>query len=99
MIIYIVTWITSTEDFDDFATFPYDDYEKACAKFKELVDLEYAEGQSWIADLELDEHRQPVDKRYELTYTIEENGEMCWDFEDTDDGRIYTYITLRAYDV
>lgn len=99
MIIYIVTWIGSTEDYDDFATFPYADYDKACAKFKELVDLEYDEKTSWIGSLEYDEQRQPVDERYELNYTVEENGEMCWDFEDTEDGRCYTYITLRMYDV
>ena len=96
--VYIVKLDWSTEDSNDSEITVYGSYDKAYAKFKELIADEMKPENSWVGDLAW-ENGVPTDDRIELDFLDRRNEtdetECYWLITDTWDFGVHTYITIE----
>lgn len=100
MKVFIIKLDYSIEDYHDVELFPFQDYDKAYDKFKELILNERQPENSWVGDLDFDDDGEPVG-HYELDF--EDNNtcesDVWWRIEDQWDSRYYVYIDLLVLEV
>ena len=100
MRIFIIKLDYSTENCHDVELYAFNDYYHAYDKFKELILHERHSNNSWVGNLNFDDHGEPIG-HYELD--CEDNNscesELWWHVQDKWDSRYYVYIDLLALEV
>ncbi|MDE6275738.1 MAG: hypothetical protein K2M75_04275 [Clostridia bacterium] len=95
MKIYIIKFDWSTTDSGDVELFVYGTYDKAYAKFKELISNELNPDISWVGDIEWNDEGQPIG-HYEFEYNDDNSNEneVYWRMTDEWDWYTHTFIDL-----
>ncbi len=95
MKVYIVKLDWSTTDSGDIKLFTYSTYDKAYAKFKELISDELNPDNSWVGDIEWNDEGQPTE-HYIFEYDDDNSNEneVYWHITDEWDWYKHTFIDL-----
>ena len=100
--VYIVKLDWSTEDGNDTELTVYGTYDKAYAKFKELIADEMNPENSWVGELEWKDGI-PADDKIELDFLDRRNDtdetECYWLITDTWNFGTHTYISIEIKEV
>ena len=100
--VYIVKLDWSTEDSNDSEITVYGSYDKAYAKFKELIADEMKPENSWVGDLAW-ENGVPADDKIELDFldrrSDTDETECYWLITDTWNFGVHTYISIGVKEV
>ena len=100
--VYIVKLDWSTEDSNDSEITVYGSYDKAYAKFKELIADEMKPENSWVGDLAW-ENGVPADNKIELDFldcrSDTDETECYWLITDTWNFGVHTYISIEVKEV
>ena len=100
MKLFIVKLDYSTEDYHDVELHAFQDYYKACDKFKELIVKERKPDNSWVGNLDFDDDGEPIGHyNFEFEDNNSRESELWWRIEDKWDGRYYVYIHLISLEV
>lgn len=98
MKVYLVKLDWSTEDGNDVELTVFGTYEKAYAKFKELIESEKNPDNSWVGELEW-KNGVPADDKIELDFldrrSDTDETECYWLITDTWDFGIHTFISIE----
>ena len=102
MKVYLVKLDWSTEDGNDVELTVFGTYEKAYAKFIELIESEKNPDNSWVGELEW-KNGVPADDKIELDFldrrSDTDETECYWLIQDTWDFGIHTYISIEIKEV
>lgn len=102
MKVYLVKLEWSTEDSNDSEITVYGSYEKAYAKFKELIEDEMNPENSWVGDIKWKDG-VPVDDKIELDFldrrSDTDETECYWLITDTWNFGVHTYISIEIKEV
>ena len=100
--VYIVKLDWSTEDCNDVVLTVYGSYEKAYAKFKELIEAEKNPENSWVGEL-VWKNGVPEGDRIELDFldrrSDADETECYWLITDTWDFGVHTFISIEIKEV
>lgn len=100
--VYIVKLDWSTEDSNDVELLVYSVYEKAYAKFKELIANEMKSEISWVGDIEW-VNGIPKDDHIELDFldrrSDADETECYWLITDTWNFGVHTFISIEIKEV
>ena len=100
--VYIVKLEWSTEDSNDTELTVYGSYDRAYAKFKDLIAEEMKPENSWVGDLEWKDGI-PADDKIELDFldrhSDTDETECYWLITDTWNFGTHTYISIEIKEV
>ena len=100
--VYIVKLEWSTEDSNDTELTVYGSYDRAYAKFKNLIAKEMKPENSWVGDLEWKDGI-PADDKIELDFLDRRNDadetECYWLITDTWNFGTHTFISIEIKEV
>lgn len=100
--VYIVKLEWSTEDSNDTELTVYGSYDRAYAKFKDLIAEEMKPENSWVGDLEWKDGI-PADDKIELDFLDRRNDadetECYWLITDTWNFGTHTFISIEIKEV
>ena len=102
MRVFIVTDYAEMIDAKRSETYVFTDYEEAYTKYRELIDRELQNENSWVHDLAFDEDGYPVDyERYDCSYDDNNSNEsdVYWYIEDIDESPCYIDVQLNGRDI
>jgi hypothetical protein len=97
--VYMVQFDYSTDDYSDIETYLFDTYEKALAKFNEIIEQEKQPEMSWVADAF--KNNQPLEN-YELDTNIDDaNGEteLYWNITCKYDWYLHDFLNLYIKEI
>ena len=100
--VFVVKFDWSTDDDENVNIFIYNSYDKAYAKFKDIIADEMNPELSWVGDIEFDNEGYPIDEEYYLfEFKDSSSGatEAHWYIAERDNYHQHSFIDLLIMEI